>query len=164
MRLIHLRGNLDYKLSLSASFFFLVESCLSISLRLQRDTATIVGFNFTQLNRWTPKKLAVLIHRDHLSFPPSSNLPSTPNHAYIVVHLVCFGDIYLPYYILPVDRFSPAVAPLKSTAIYTCAVTGGLNSLCHILTYHFGAEERGCVPLAATAGAGLLTLRLAMGM
>ncbi|OIW27863.1 hypothetical protein CONLIGDRAFT_634193 [Coniochaeta ligniaria NRRL 30616] len=72
--------------------------------------------------------------------------------------------IYFLFMLLPVDPFSPAVAPLRSTGIYTCAAAAGLDCLCHILTYHFGAEERGCVPLAATVGTGVLVLRLAMFM
>ena len=79
---------------------------------------SVSNFHGTLYRVQTPKKLAALIHRNRLSFPPSSNLPSIPNHAYIVVHLVFFGDILLPYYITHRSLFAGSRAVEKHCHIY----------------------------------------------
>ncbi|KAB5511418.1 hypothetical protein GE09DRAFT_690354 [Coniochaeta sp. 2T2.1] len=63
---------------------------------------------------------------------------------------------------IPIDRYPPFEVSLRSTAIYTSATVGGMDSMCHVLSHYLGAEEHGCVSLAITSGLGVLLLRLWM--
>jgi hypothetical protein len=100
MRLMHLSRNLDSKFSLNASFLFLEESCL---LNLVSDfNETLYDCRVQLYSALTDRHLRVLLHSSIAPiyhFLPYLTYHQPRNHAYIVVHLVSFSDIYPPCYI-----------------------------------------------------------------